>query len=516
VIVFASPLWLAGLALLPILWWLHRRASRGRTVIVPSVTLFRQAPESAGASHGRRRLDGAFWRRAALIALLSLALAAPSLLHRGARIVVWIDDSLSMQSREPGGSRLELGCRMLAEALKARGAAEVIVRSLSEPGAGRREGAPFGESTACRSRLIGPPHPPPVPLMSRAEEHWLVTDGAHPVINAWAARAPLSRVLQVGTATENAAIVRLAARGNLADPTRFDVDVEVANLGNSIAQRTLTVTRGDRQLSSSPVALEPGARAVLRITTPAGVSAALLARLDPADALAVDDELALELPREPTLALRVDPLCAAPLRLALRANPGLTTAQPGAPADLTISCAALAERGPALLLRRAGTSRPSSRLRWVDDAQFPLQARLDRLRLRVWDSPLAARPGDQVVIAAGDSPLAIRRASPARSLETTLDLEDPQLATEPGYPILIASLVDRAAGRELEGGYVAAREVSESQIAPRERLVAATGARAPRTGLDITPYVLAVALVLMALELTVAAITLLRDLRFYR
>jgi hypothetical protein len=518
VIGFASPLWLAGLALLPILWWLHRRASRGRMVFVPSITLFRQAPGIAGATDGTRRLDGAFWRRAALIAVFCVVLAAPSMSQRGSRIVVWLDDSLSMQSREPGGSRLELGCRMLDQALKARGATDVMVRSLSEPGAAREVRAPWAPGTLCGARAFGPPQPPLVPLMSLAEEHWLLTDGASPVVNTWAARAPLTRILQVGAATENVAVVRLAARADLADATRFDADVELANLGNATAHRTLTLSRGGTQLSSQPVALDPGAQSVLRIAVPAGADSALVARLDPADALAQDDELALDLPAGPSLVVRVDPLCAASLRQALHANAALRIANPGQAADLAVTCANHDARpGPGLTLRRAGTLRPvDARLRWLDEAQFPVQVLLDRVRLRAWDSPFAVRPGDQVVVAAGDSPVAIRRASPARSVETTLDLEDPQLATEPGFPVLVASLIDRVAGRELEGGYLASRNAVESQIAPRQRLEVANGAVRSHTGLDVTPYVLALALFLMALEFAVAAFALARDLRYYR
>ena len=257
--VFDSPLWLAGLALLPVLWWLHRRASRGRTVLVPSLTLFKAARPSAGATDGMRTLDGAFWRRAALITALTFALAAPTVLGGGSRIVVWVDDSLSMRSREAAGTRLELGCRMLAQSLSARRATDVIVRSLGEPGAARRVKVPFTPGAVCGARSIVPPQPPLVPLMSRAEEHWLLTDGASAPVDGWAARAPLTRVLQVGQATENVAVVRLAARGELSDPTRFDVDVEVANLGKASAHRTLTITRGNTRLSSAPLA--PGSSA---------------------------------------------------------------------------------------------------------------------------------------------------------------------------------------------------------------------------------------------------------------
>jgi hypothetical protein len=517
--VFGSPLWLTGLALLPILWWLHRRASRGRTVLVPSLTLFQAARRSAGVTDGTRKLDGAFWRRAALIAALVVALAAPAVLGRGSRIVVWVDDSLSMRSQEPGGTRLELACRLLAESLSARRATEVIVRSLGEPGTARRVTAPFTPATVCGARPIAPLQAPLAPLMSRADEHWLLTDGASAAVSAWAARAPLTRVLQVGAATENVAVVRVAARGDLSDPARFDVDVEVANLGRASAQRTLTVYRGDARLSSAPIALDPGARALLRTTVPAGAdSAALVVQLDAGDALAEDDRLTLALPREPTVSVRVDPMCAGSLRQALRANPSLRSASPGESAELAVTCAAGSERsGPGLVIHRAASSRSvASRLRWLDEQPFPVQIPLDRLRLRAWDRPLAARSADQVVVAAGDAPLAIRRASPVSVLDTTLDLEDPHLATERAFPVLVSSLIDSAAGRELGAGYLAAREPSDSQIAPRERLTAGSGTLAPRTGLDVTPYVLALALVLMTLELAFAALTLVRDLRYYR
>jgi hypothetical protein len=270
-------------------------------------------------------------------------------------------------------------------------------------------------------------------------------------------------------------------------------------------------------VSSAPLALDPGARALLRFAPASAESGALAARLDPGDALADDDQLTLELPREPTVSVRVDPMCAATLRQALRANSGLRNANPGESEDLAVTCVSGAEHpGPGLMLRRGGSLQAAAHLRWLDEDRFPGQLPLERLRLRVWDSPLAARPGDQVIIASGAAPLAIRRAPPARVLETTLDLEDRELAAEHAYPLLIAALIDRAAGRALEGGYVAAREPSESQIAPRERLSAGMDSRSSPIGLDLTPYVLALALVLMALELAFAVLTLARDLRYYR
>jgi len=521
VIAFSSPLWLAGLGLLPVLWWLHRRASRGRTLVVPSVLLFRQAQAAAGDAHGVRRLDASFWRRAALIACFSVALAGPGIQGRGSKVAVWIDDSLSMRSQEPGGSRMELGCRILAQSLTARGAVTATIESLSEPGAARRVTPPFSRESVCGDRPIGAPQLPLVRLMGRGVEHWLLTDGANPVVNAWATQAPLSRIVQIGKATENAALTRLAARASLADSTRLDLDVEAANLGTRVARRTLTVTRGTTQVSSAPLSLNPGAQVALRLTLPVDGPGALTARLDPGDALADDDLLTLDLSQAAALAVRIDPACAAPVRAALLANPGIAAAKAGGTSDITVTCSAdLAPADPGFALRRGGQSRAlDSRPRWLDldlIDQMRVQIPLDRLHLRVWDHPLAAHPRDEVVLAAGDTPLAIRRAGFTHTLETNLDLEDRELAADPSYPLLISALLERATGRELAGGRVDARRLAASRIAPVTTLAAHAGAITAPARLDLTPYLLAVALLLLALELIFAALTLTRDWRFYR
>ena len=79
VISFATPAWLLGLLLVPVIWYLHRSGPVLRIHPVESLDPWRDSSASANRAGERRRPDPAWIRRAAIAALLSLALAGPML-----------------------------------------------------------------------------------------------------------------------------------------------------------------------------------------------------------------------------------------------------------------------------------------------------------------------------------------------------------------------------------------------------------------------------------------------------
>jgi len=180
-----APLWLLGLALLPAIRWLHRGGPHRRALSVSHLGLWRGAAATGAATGERRPPDPAWRRRALLAALFVLALAGPQWSEQGVRITLWIDDSLSMLTREPQGTRLVQGWRLARSLLAEVPNADVEVRTLGDPW--HSYGAPSDAAVAATIAAAGRREPgaPPAALLSARDQHWLITDGADVSLFDW-------------------------------------------------------------------------------------------------------------------------------------------------------------------------------------------------------------------------------------------------------------------------------------------------------------------------------------------
>ena len=353
---FLSPAWLAGLALLPLLWWLHRTSSRGRSVQVSSLLLW---PAEAGAPRARnaqiRELDLAWLRRAAALAALSFGLAGPRFTVATAPLIVWLDGAASLETVEDGSTRIERALRELTVRVGERRGGEVLFRSLADPAFADYARAPFG--AIARRRPIGAPELPPRASLDPHAEHWVVTDGATAAVNEWIGRMPVAAVVRVGEATENVALIGLAARPALGERDRLDVEVRVRNAGRLAAKRTVRLEGAGGARVSVEIEIPAATTATLRMDLDGG-ALPLAARLTPADALERDDVLGL--PATPLrVPVAVDPDCGVALRAALIAHPRLAPSRPGAEDALRVDCGPHRDSvaGVHLRVRRDGPSR---------------------------------------------------------------------------------------------------------------------------------------------------------------
>ena len=129
----AAPIWLIGLALVPLIWWLHRLGDPDAATPVSAAFLFYTRDEVKKTSHTLPRADPLWILRATLFSLLVLALARLNLPRDPERdITVWFDDSISMQTNEDGRSRTVIAATRLATALDDAGPAKVRIRLLSD------------------------------------------------------------------------------------------------------------------------------------------------------------------------------------------------------------------------------------------------------------------------------------------------------------------------------------------------------------------------------------------------
>jgi hypothetical protein len=500
VIGFAQPAWLLGLLLAPVIWYLHRSGPLLQRVPVASIDLWRDAAATAARSGRRPRPDPAWRRRAAIAVLLSLALASPHWRGAAPRVTVWIDDSVSMRMADASGSRLQRAVAMTQRALEAAGARDVVARRLSDPA---RQYDGLGDSALgsllADARWSEPRLPAPESL-ARSSTHWLVTDGADAAVNAWAAAAPIARVVQAPGATRNVGVTRMSARLQPGDASTLAVQIRVLNGGSERESRALELLAGTARVEARSIELDSGRAGTLEFVLRAPAATPLAVHLLPGDALADDDSLQVDLASLAPLPVTVDAGCPAPVARAVRAHPALASSQAQA-AHLVVDCGGLpSASGVARIVLHQGapTTLGASRWLWSPEAA-DLQRQLTGLLPAATRGRLEPpRPGDVVLLTSGTTPLIVSRAGSPRTVESVLDLEAPGFASGPGLPLLVAAFADLALGEPLLGRTASAdRGDDSSRVVP----LTVTASPAPVAAVPAVAPLTILPLLLLALAL---------------
>jgi hypothetical protein len=503
----ATPLWLTGLVAVPLLWWLHRWRDTGQRIAVSALFLWRPAAQGSAAGQRLARPDPLWRLRAGIVVCLLLALAGPRWQVQQPAIAIWLDDSLSMYTLEDGVSRLVVGIDKLLQALQQAAYPKVTVHSLANPAktlvldAAHSERWRFHLLAGFHSPAGNEPLPPPAVQMDSHAEHWLVSDGVHPAVQDWLQTAPVTRVIQVGKVRENVALTTLAARFPLTESGTLRVLIIVANPGEQAAERELELVLDGRAVYRQKLELAPGARVRQDLHLPSGLT--LHARLSPADALPLDDELLLSLPAP--VKLRIEGNCGPSLRTALAAHPRLQPVETDS-AALTVACLDIPPivNGPLLLLHSAQNGRPVRDIpRWQPAAGALQQLVLEPgwlVSMPVQPHPAASEP----LLTAGDNPLILSSAGPARVIDVLLDMEAPEWVRRHEYPVLVQGLIDLALGRALLGEFTSIqRDPKASQIAPRplQLMEKASVVRPAADSKDLSPGLLGVCGLLLLLDM---------------
>jgi hypothetical protein len=512
----AVPGALALAALVPLIWWLHRARPHGEPLEVASLVLFRQQSGSPPSIEPRPadRPDRAWIRRALLVLALTGSLTGMREPTRTPPVVVWIDSSPSMQTRERGATRLQTALANLDRELAGRGVREVTLRSLGRADLALRERVPFDARRVALRMPAGAPILPEPAALDRSAEHWLVTDGTDEAVFRWLSVAPLAHVVPAGILTENDAVTLLAYRPSLLGNGCGDAIVTVYDAGLSTSRRRLDLTAPPCAATGSSASAPP---AYTDLTLQAGQTQTLHfsvgrpplrieASLTPADALPDDDRLALEVTRPLTERVAVDPACGRGLEAAVQADPAVVAAPPQ-DAQLLVDCS----------------------LRWPDSALPRLIVHPAALpQALLWPLRWHWRPGPRaegrVLSSPAGRPLAVLRPGPPRTLATVLDLQDGELAARSEYPLLVASLLDATAGEVLTERLLhTAHAPADARIAPDTAALARwqrahRGSRAPLAAhgsVDLTPAMLSLSVLLAVWELAAAARALVAVRRYY-
>ena len=498
-----APWWLLGLALLPVIYWLHRGGRHRRAVPVSHLGLWRRAAASSPAAGARRPPDPAWRRRALLAALLLAALSGPQLPWQPRRVTLWVDDSLSMLTVEAQGTRLAAGLAQARSLLAQERYAEVEVRTLGDPW--RVPGDLSEATTAAIAAAAGhaPAAPPPAALLRSDRQQWLVTDGAHAALLDWPGGVHPGRIIQVAAVRRNVGLERLSARRHPDDPDRLDVLAKVTNGGDATETRELIIRDDAGERSRTSLRLDAGKSAFVTVVIPA--AAMVRARLQPGDALAEDDVIALDLAPLRRRQVAVDPECPRPLREAVAAHPALILAPAHAAAvDAGLDCGSLgaADRIPTIRVRADHLPvRPQGPLRWSSAIAESQRLRLEPDRLRV-AAQLRPGPGDAVWLAVGAEPVVVARAGKSSLIETALDFGAAETTRGPEVPLLVNWLFERLLGRPLlDAIALTDRGAGSSRVVPTPGVGSVATAHAPTEAGERRdaswPLLIAAALVLL-------------------
>lgn len=467
----AQPWWLLGCLLLPVIRWLHRGGRHRRAWPVARLGLWSAAVAESASLNRLQPPDPAWRRRALLVTLMLCALATPQWPPSQQRITLWVDDSLSLLTREAQGTRLVLGLAQVRDLLAGVPEADVEVRTLGDPW----RALPLAGDSTLRTLAAGagsrPTAPPPAALLSGGRLHWLLTDGADASVLAWPAGVRPQRVVTVGQTRRNVGLRRLAARRVPADGARLRLSIEARNGGESAEARELFVAVDDAAPLRVALQLDPGASVLRDLDVPLGAAASRVrVWLSPADALVEDDELALSLSPLGRRSVADDPACPATLRSAVVAHPALALL-PADAADVQfrLECGARAAASDVAVLGARAERMPfavSGPLLW--SASWPQARRIGLERRGVSIATrLDPRPGDEVLLAVGAEPVVVARGGKPPRLDVAIDFDALAGVRSSDVPLLVDLLFERLAGERLLDAVAAVeRGAHASRVVP--------------------------------------------------
>ena len=304
------PWGLLGLLAVPVLVALSLWRRQRREAVASSLLLWRQVADlrrTARAAEQRRRIDPLLVVRVAAALVLAAALCGPLWLRtrRAARrVVLVVDRSASMATRRAdGASRWAAARRALLGLLGSLSPGDHVHVILAPP-----LGAPPVPSELTPAAAEGllnalaPSHASlrPDALVAAARSAAATWPDARLVVATDDPPPDLPEaaiLVATGGPADNRGIVALAARAR--PDGRHEILVRLANAAATQAETNVTLLAGSQPVGERDLLVPPQGTAQAIFEADLGDAATLEARLDAADALAVDDRAWLARRREP-------------------------------------------------------------------------------------------------------------------------------------------------------------------------------------------------------------------------
>ena len=516
---FQAPLWLLLLGLIPLIRWLHRFRRQSQTL--PSTTLFlwvRLQPDSA--RHGDLDKPDPRWiLRAVIYSLLILALAEPQL-HRTQEtpLEVWVDDSLSMFTRESGQTRLRAGLQQLRAYLDDHEFSQIQLHSLGKPGLtlalDPQDSSRWqAQLNAWSSQHRAEPAPPLAVALSKQSRNILITDGADHRLNRWAQSAALTLIIKSAELRQNLALSRLNIRDPLTDSAAVTGTVRIDNPGDRSHGARLVIRQQQDIIKTVELNIPAQGFSITSFElASAGQASLLQAQLhSDTDPLPLDNSLELDRAGlQPRLGYALQGDCEPRFMAVIDSHPALVEA--GTRAELLINCSAQALDStlPTLWLHPVqGARRTTQSAHWhqqLTAGYLPLAA-----GLAYSDAAPVLTSAGAPLLSANDRLLLGQRPGARKHIDSYLDSGDSEFSRTPAYPLLYLELIGYLSGHSLELPPLSVnRDIEASRISPLPLAIAAASATrpAPAVTLFSKPILFAICLLLLldaALWLRLAA-----------
>ncbi len=492
---FTTPLALLGLLTLPVIIVLHMLRYRRHVFPVSSLSLWRFLnPQLSGTAPRRIPLSWLLFIDLLIAALISLALAGPQLdlaqtIREGRHLVLILDTSTSMAAVDERPSRLETAkgeVRSLVSAGIEQDAVTIIGfnTSANTIGDSRTEGLPIllnrlgevraggaGANLDAALALARASIDPELP----AEIH-IFTDGAYKAPEFSAFDIPLTWHVY-GSSGNNQAV--LAVQAVVLSELRYQVFTRAANFGPDEITRDLVLSSDGQALTSVRITFPPGS-SIVQTWEMTGSARKVSVHLLGEDGLPLDDAAFTTV--EPAIpdqiaSDRIDIALVShetgPVLRALESAPN-TSVQviapevylPGSRFDMVVFQRFLPERWPGtvtLVLEPPPESSLLGRVSAVQVSELPfpqpdlLLTDVDFTGVRwgtVW-VPARVPPGIEPIMEAGPTRLILHGQTGLTELVLLLAQTSDEngtptaFARHPSFPVLIANIVQQAAGARL-------------------------------------------------------------------
>lgn len=316
---FIAPQFIALTAIVPLIVLLYILKLRRTEVVIPSTYLWIKSLHdlTANAPFQRLRRNLLLLLQILVTLLIVLALMRPFLRAEaieGQSIALVLDASASMQTRENGGTRLDLAKARALEMIDAMAggdrmmvisfskSADVLCELTADRGLLRRA-VESTEATDTPTNIRDviliasslAPDNPDMPAVIGDLELVLFSDGNISDLDAVGARAPNLTYVKVGESTANAGIVHFSVRKPVEPGAPQQTFVLVRNADTKPLDTTLTLYFGDSVVAVEEVHAEASSEAEAVFEHPEYGQGILRAELDRPDALDADNRAWLAL-----------------------------------------------------------------------------------------------------------------------------------------------------------------------------------------------------------------------------
>ena len=320
-------LWVVFL-ILPVgllIWWLHRRGVVLATRKSAYVFLWNRLKRVDSTQRTDKKTDKIWLLRATISSLLLISIASPSFQNLNPdHLVVWIDDSISLDVEQQGKSRFLILAEKLQDELSKVKPKNITIRSIYKPS--NYISLEYAQFEQLKERLLNwkkLKQPVPVEnheLFLSADNQWLVTDGANKKIKDWLNQYSPENVITLNedalSAVNNVSLSQLVIRPELNDRNTLHGLVIIKNEGEKEIEVDLKIKTDRQKVDGKMKILSAGEPWAVDFKAQ-NTTKLVQATIKTADDFKQDNDIILNLKKQKKLAFTIKGNCSSATKLVI-------------------------------------------------------------------------------------------------------------------------------------------------------------------------------------------------------